>query len=70
MEVPRLSDFSKATEALAQPGIRAEVHRQESGQLILDVVGEVVDQWRDEEGTWVTVVPHPRAPDAVRRRQQ
>jgi hypothetical protein len=59
-----VSEFSKATDALAELGIRAELHRQESGNVIFDVVGEVVDQWADEEGTWVTVLPQPPALDA------
>ena len=66
MEVRDVSEFSKAREALAELGIRAEIHRPESGRLILDVVGEVVDQWGDEEGTWVTVLPEPPASDARR----
>jgi hypothetical protein len=64
-----VSEFSKATDALAELlGIRAEIHRQESGTLILDVVGEVVGGWADGDGTWVTVLPQPPASDADRMR--
>jgi hypothetical protein len=58
---PDSSEFSKAIDALAERGIRAEIHRQESGRLVPDVVGEVVDGWGDEEGPWVTVMPELRA---------
>lgn len=61
-----MSEFAKAKDALAELGIRAEIHRQQSGALILDVVGEVVDGWADEEGTWVTVLPQPPESDANR----
>ena len=61
-----MSEFSKAIEALAELGVRAEIRREEAGHLTLDIVGEVMDGWADEEGTWVRVLPQPPASDAKR----
>jgi hypothetical protein len=44
-------------------GIRAELHLHGSGELILDIAGEVAEEWDAEgEGHWLAVLPH--GPDA------
>lgn len=48
--------WSRAVEALAAVGIKAELERNGVGQLLLTIKGEAVDDWRDEDGPWVSVV--------------
>ncbi len=60
-----MTDFEQGVQTLAAVGVRIELHRNESGQLIVDVLGEHVDGWTAPEGTWVTVVawePEPPGP--------
>jgi hypothetical protein len=48
--------YDAAVRALAAAGIAADIERNGVGQLVVDVRGEVVDQWDAPEGHWVAVV--------------
>lgn len=56
------TEFEHAVEAMRAAGIEVQIERNGVDHLLLTVRGEAVDDWRDGDGPWLTVVAHEGGP--------